>query len=129
MQQTNDIDRPALADSESSQARQWSMWIHLSGLCHYFVPIPGAGVILPLILWQVKKDESPYIDEQGKEAVNFQISILLYVVVSFVLCIVLIGIPLLISVLVFQLVASIIGGVRANDGHLIRYPMTIRWIS
>ena len=129
MPERNKPNRPSLSEAEAREARQWSMWIHLSGLCHFVVPIPGAAIIAPLILWSMKKEDSPYIDEHGKEAVNFQISILIYFVVSFVLCFVFIGVILMPAVLLFQLIACIVAGLRANEGEIMRYPLSIRFMS
>ena len=129
MPERNKPNRPSLSEAEAREARQWSMWIHLSGLCHFVVPIPGAAIIAPLILWSMKKEDSPYIDEHGKEAVNFQISILIYFVVSFVLCFVLIGAFLIPAVLLFQLIACIVVGLKANEGEIMRYPLSIRFLS
>ena len=128
MQEQDDPNRPSLTEAEAREARQWSMWIHLSGLCHYVVPIPGAAIVAPLILWSMKKEESAYIDEHGKEAINFQISILIYLLVSFVLCFVVIGIVLVPAVAVFQLIACIVAGLKANEGEIMRYPMNIRFL-
>ncbi|MHC4514068.1 MAG: DUF4870 domain-containing protein [Planctomycetota bacterium] len=129
MHDPDNPNRPSLSEAAAPEARQWSMWIHLSGLCHFLVPIPGASIIVPLILWSMKKDDSPYIDDHGKEAVNFQISILLYFIASVALCLVLIGFFLIPAVAVFQLVACIIAGLKANEGGMIRYPLNIRFIS
>ncbi len=129
MQEQDDPNRPSLTEAEAREARQWSMWIHLSGLCHYVLPIPGVGIIAPLILWSMKKEESPYIDEHGKEAINFQISILIYLVMAFVLILLIIGIFLVPAVLLFQLIVCVYAGLRANDGHITRYPLTIRFLS
>ena len=119
----------SLTEIEVRQERVWSMWIHLSGLCHYLLPIPGVGVIAPLILWSMKKMDSAYIDENGKEAINFQISILLYVLASCLLILVFIGVVLVPAVLLFQLILCVYAGIRANDGHTTRYPLTIRFLS
>lgn len=128
MQEYHDPNHPSSSEAADRDARQWSMWIHLSGLCHYLLPIPGAGIVAPLILWSMKKEDSPYIDENGKEAVNFQISILIYLAVAFLLCLVLIGFVLVPAVCLFQLVACVVAALKANDGEIMRYPMNIRFL-
>lgn len=97
-------------------------------LCHA-LPIVTT-LVAPLIIWLVKKDESPAVDAHGKETLNFHISILIYVAVGviamFASCGFLFFLPLVVGV--FGLVMSIIGSVKAGNGELLRYPLTIRLI-
>jgi len=113
----------------SKDARMWAMFCHLAGLAAFVpvVPVLG-GIIGPLIIWQIKKDEYPFVDEQGKEAVNFQISILLYELVAALLCFACIGGVLLPAVIVFDVVFLVIAAVKANNGQHYRYPLAIRFI-
>ncbi|MHC4104132.1 MAG: DUF4870 domain-containing protein [Planctomycetota bacterium] len=113
----------------NKDARMWAMFCHLAGLCALLpiVPVVG-GVIGPLILWQIKKDDNPFIDEQGKEAVNFQISILMYLIVSIFLCIVCVGAFLVAATIFVFFVFMLIAAAKANNGHHYRYPLTIRFI-
>lgn len=76
--------------------------------------------------WWMKKDESDFIAEQAKEAMNFQISMTLYFLVSILLIFVVIGIPVLIGVVFFDIVMTIVAAVKANEGEVYRYPFTIR---
>lgn len=76
--------------SAVANARTWSSLCHASALLGVFLHFPG-HLIPPLILWLLKREESPEIDAHGKEAVNFQISMLIYNVIAGVLCIILIG--------------------------------------
>lgn len=108
-------------------ARMWAMFSHLAGLAK-FLAIPLGNIIGPLIVWQIKKDESPFIDEQGKEALNFQISITLYEIISFILLLACIGLVLLPLVIIFDIVFLLIAAVKANNGFHYRYPLTIRFI-
>lgn len=105
----------------------WAMLCHLAALAGYLTGGLGS-VIGPLVVWLIKKDEFPLVDDQGKESLNFQISILIYAVVSFVLTFVVIGLPLLIAVAVFDLVEIILASVKANEGVAYRYPLSIRFI-
>ncbi|MBD8527000.1 DUF4870 domain-containing protein [Pseudoxanthomonas sp. CAU 1598] len=103
------------------------MFTHLSALVGFLIPL--GSIIAPLIMWQVKKAESPFIDEQGKEALNFQITVLIAVIVCIILSFVLIGLLLLPIVGIGALVLTIIAGIKANEGVSYRYPMTLRLIS
>jgi len=107
--------------------RMWAMFCHLSTFSGSFVPM--GHILGPLILWLIKKDESVLINDQGKEAVNFQISVTIYLLVSAVLCFVLIGIPMLFAVVIFDLIVTIIAAIEANQGKFYRYPLCIRFIS
>jgi len=108
-------------------ARMWAMICHLSALAGLVVPVVGC-VVGPLVIWQIKKDEFPFVGEQGKEAVNFQISMLIYGVVAALLIFACIGTFLLPAVAIFDLIFLLIAAVKANDGHHYRYPLTIRFI-
>lgn len=111
----------------NKDARMWAMICHLAGLAGLVVPVVGC-IIGPLIVWQIKKEEFPFVDEQGKEAVNFQISMLIYGIVAGLLCFVCVGVVLLPAVAIFDLVFLLIAAVKANNGEHYRYPLTIRFI-
>lgn len=116
-----------MAHSLLKEDRQMLMLMHLSQLL--FVVSGIGGIIVPLILWQLKKTEIRYMDEQGKEIVNFQISLFIYYAISGVLAFVLIGIPLLIVLMLINIIFPIIYGIKANNGESpIQYPLTIRFI-
>ena len=112
----------------SKDETMWGMLCHLSGLA-LLTGIPFANVIGALVVWLIKKDEMPFVDDQGKEALNFQISVSIYAIVSAVLIFVLIGIVLLPAVLIFALVMIIIASLKANQGEAYRYPLCIRFIA
>ncbi len=111
----------------NKDARLWAMICHLAGLAGLVVPVVGC-IVGPLVVWQIKKEEFPFVDEQGKEAVNFQISMLIYGVVAALLIFACIGTVLLPAVALFDLIFLLIAAVKANDGHHYRYPLTIRFI-
>ena len=119
---------PPTADEPDKDARMWAMFCHLSGLA-VFTSVPFANVIAPLIIWQVKKDEHPYVDRHGKEALNFQISMAIYGLVVFISGFAtcgltwLAGLPLLLA----DLVVIIIAGVKANNNEPFEYPLCIRF--
>lgn len=113
----------------NKDARMWGMICHLAGLGGLIPIVPIIGsVIGPLIVWQIKKDEFGFVADQGKEALNFQISILMYAIVSGLLCFACVGFVLLPAVYIFDLIFLLIAAVKANDGEHYRYPLTIRFI-
>ncbi len=106
--------------------KQWTFICHLSGLCGYIIPF--GNLIVPLIIWSAKKDEMPLVDAHGKEALNFQISITLYLVVSMVFIMVFIGIFMLMIVAILNVTLVIIAAIKADSGELYHYPLSIRFI-
>jgi uncharacterized Tic20 family protein len=108
-----------VAKSENDQ-RQWAMFCHLSGLL---------GFIGPLVLWLLKKDEMPVVDSNGKEALNFQLTIFIAYVIAGALTFVLIGFFLYPVILLVWLILTIMASVKANSGELnYKYPFAIRLI-
>ncbi len=105
--------------------RMWATFCHLAGLLS-LTGIPFAGLLGPLVIWLVKEEQSPFVDDQGREAINLQISMGIYTVVAAFLCIVLIGIPILAALALAEIVFIILACVRSNEGELYRYPLTIR---
>ena len=110
----------------SAEVRQWAMLCHFAAF--FGLIFPFGNLLGPLILWQIKKETDPFIDAQGKEALNFQITVAIAAMICFLLMVVIIGFPLLVLVGVGALVLTIIGGVKANDGIAYRYPFTWRVI-
>ncbi len=108
------------------EQRNWALFAHLSALIGLVVPL---GFVLgPLILWLIKKDQMPLVNEAGKEALNFQLTMLIGVVIAFVLMLVIIGVFLLAAIAVFDIVMVIIAAVQTSNGARYRYPLTIRFI-
>jgi len=116
-----------MAAMNEKDARTWAMLCHLGGLGVYVIPTIG-HILAPLIVWLIKKDESPFVDDQGKESLNFQISITIYALVALLLMRIIIGFILLPAVGIFDLVMVIIAAVKANSGEKFRYPLCIRFI-
>jgi hypothetical protein len=112
-------------EKRSNEERTWGMLCHITALTGYFIPF--GNILGPLIVWLVKKEESAFVDDQGKESLNFQLSATIYIIVAGVLSLVLIGIPILIGLLIFHLVVIIIATVRSSEGTHYRYPLTIRF--
>jgi uncharacterized Tic20 family protein len=118
-----------VSEEVNKDARMWAMFCHLVGLAALLPPIPiFGGAIGALIIWQIKKDEFPFVDEHGKEALNFQISILIYAIVAGLLILACIGAFLLPAVMIFDIVFVIIAAIKANNGFHYRYPLCIRFI-
>lgn len=124
---------PVAQPTSDADARQWALFAHLSALLALLIGLPFLG---PLVIYLVKKDDHPFIADQAREALNFNLSVFIYGVVGFiamlVLFIVVIGvllIPVLIALGIGWLVFVIIAAVKANSGETYRYPLTIRMVS
>ena len=113
--------------TSSPSVRTWNVLCHATALAGFFVPWAG-HILGPLIVWLVKRNDSPKIDEHGKESLNFQISMLIYNVIAGVLCLVLIGFVILAILHILNLVLVIIASIQASEGKFYRYPLAIRLI-
>ena len=119
--------RPAAASPmDTEEERTYAMFCHLGALSGFVAPF--GNIIVPLVLWLTKRESSPFVDMHGQEALNFQISLLIYSLISAVLIFVVVGIFLLAGLCIFNLVIVIIAGVKAKSGESFRYPLTIRFI-
>src|ERR1700736_1949739 len=127
-QPTSPPPPPAPASSTSSEIHTWSVLCHASALLGLFLHFFG-HLLGPLVVWLIKRDASPEIDANGKESLNFQISMLIYDAIAAILCIVLIGIPILIALWVLNTVFVIIASVKTSEGKFYRYPFTIRFLN
>ena len=117
---------PPMEITPSKDERTWAMLSHFSALCMFIFPF--GNILAPLIIWLIKKEEMPFVQDQGKEVLNFQISMTIYLIGSIILIIVLIGIPILIGLGIFNVIITIIAGIKANDGKSYRYPINLRLI-
>jgi len=118
---------PLTPAARESQTRQWAMFIHLGLLAGFALPL--AGFVLPIVLWQIKKNELPGVDAHGKVVCNWMISELLYGIVGAVLCFAcLSGLLILIPLAIVSIVFPIIGGIKANEGVVWPYPTSITWL-
>ena len=113
--------------TSSSDVRLWNVLCHATALAGFFVPWAG-HILGPLIVWLAKRNDSPEIDQHGKESLNFQISMLIYNVIAGVLCLVLIGFAILAILHILNLVLVIIASIQTSEGKFYRYPITIRLI-
>ena len=121
------IPPPPPAPATSSDIRTWCVLCHAAALLGLFFHFLG-HLLGPLIVWLVKRGDSPEVDAHGKESLNFQISMLIYDAIAAILCFVLIGIPILIALWVLNTVLVIIASIQASEGKFYRYPITIRLI-
>ncbi|MBX6324838.1 MAG: DUF4870 domain-containing protein [Chthoniobacterales bacterium] len=125
----NAMDQPpSPVPSGSSEVRTWCVLCHASALLGLFFHFLG-HLLGPLIVWLLKRGDSPDIDAHGKESLNFQLSMLIYDAIAAILCLVLIGIPILIGLWVLNTVLVIVASVKASQGEFYRYPFTIRFVN
>ena len=110
----------------SKDANTWGMLCHLIAFAGFVIPF--GNIIGPLVIWLIKKDQYEFVDDQGKESLNFQISMTIYFIISAILTVILIGVLLLIALAIFDIVVLIIATIKANGGEKYRYPLTIRLI-
>jgi len=111
---------------DDKDERMWGMLCHLSALSGLIIPF--GNLIGPLVVYSLKKDEYTFVADQGKESLNFQISILIYLMISGIAVLLLIGIFFLLFVPFIAIILTVLAGVRANDGEYYRYPFCIRFI-
>ena len=117
---------PPVASSPAAteqNTRQWALFLHLSQLAGFVIPL--AGLVVPILIWQLKKAELPGIDAHGKVVVNWIISEIIYLLVCVPLIFLIVGGPLMLAVGALGIVFPIIGASKANNGQLWRYPLTI----
>ncbi|GAB4380312.1 MAG: DUF4870 domain-containing protein [Calditrichia bacterium] len=111
----------------SADEKMWAMFCHLSALIGFIIPF--GNIIGPLVVWSIKKEEYPWVNENGKEALNFQISMTIYIIISAFLVLVVIGILLLIALGIYTLIVVVIASLKANNGETFHYPLSIRFLN
>lgn len=124
---TTEAAPPAAAPQLRSDSKNWAMAGHLSAFT-VFVGLPFP-VIGPLVVWLMKRGDDDYAEWHAREALNFNISIMIYTIVSAVLILLVVGIVLLPAVLISWFILVIVGAVKASSGEYYRYPMTLRFIN
>ncbi|MFV2060806.1 MAG: DUF4870 domain-containing protein [Gammaproteobacteria bacterium] len=102
------------------------MLCHLSTFAGFIIPF--GGILGPLIMWQIKKDEDPFINRHGIAALNFHLSMAIYYFVSFLLAFIVIGFFLLGILAITELILVIIASIKASNGEEYKYPLTISFI-
>lgn len=120
---------PGVAPQMSpAEERNWAVATHLASFCGY-IGVPFGHILGPLIIWLMKKETSRFLDEVGKETVNYNISILIWFVICIPFCFILIGIPILIGLAIMDIIVTIMAAIAASNGQQYQYPLTIRFIS
>jgi len=117
----------------SQSERNYAALLHLSQIVGSWIGGIGS-LIIPLIMWLIKRDQSKFIDETGKEVINFQISLYIYIAAIYLLGILTLGLmflltwPFLLLLEVFIIIVAVIGAVKAANGEVYRYPLNLRLI-
>ncbi len=115
------VEEQGVRQPESSkEARNMAMLCHLLGIVGFFAP---------LVIWLSEKDKHKFVNEHGRSAMNYQISLMIYYFVCWPLCLVVIGVFLLAVLTIMHVVFVIIGAVRASRGRLWRYPIAIPFLT
>ena len=124
------VESPAQASAlePTSDERQWGMFAHLSALIGSLVG--GMTWLGPLIIFLAKREESRFVADHAREALNFQISVLIYVVASIPLVLLSCGLafPIPLAIGVFGMVMSVVAALQANEGKMYQYPLCLRLI-
>ncbi len=113
---------PDVPDPVPSDSRGWAAAAQL-------IPIIGLGFIAPLVIWLIKRDEDAFVEYWAREALNFQLTLLIWIIIGIVTLLIIVGIFILIAVGIGALVLAIIAGVKAANGEFWRYPLTIRFVN
>lgn len=116
---------PICGANDTFNANQWAMCIHLSQFSSML--LGPLGIIMPIVLWQMKKEDSAFVDANGRNVTNWIISCCIYTIVSFALCFLVVGFILLPIVLIVSLVFPVIAALNARDGKLWAYPLSIKF--
>ncbi len=111
---------------QTPEQKQMGLFLHLSQFANViFFPL---GIIAPLVIWQTQKDKMPALEAHGKMVMNWMISATIYAFASFILMFVLVGFLTILAVAVMGIVFPIIGAIKANNGELWEYPLTIKFL-
>jgi len=125
MEGPNSTAAPSAAPTENE--RTWGMLAHLSALAGLVVPLIGI-VLGPLVVWLAKRDESVFVAAHAKEALNFNISVLLGAIVCMLLMLVFIGVLLGTALFIAWLVMTLVAAIKASEGHPYQYPFSLRLV-
>lgn len=117
-----------IAGQPSKDERNWALIAHLSAIAGMLVPFVGT-ILGPLVVWLLKREDSEYVADQAKEALNFNITMFLGYMICFILMIIVIGVFLMMALGLLHLVFIIIAMVKASEGERYRYPFALRLVS
>jgi uncharacterized protein len=118
---------PAPGSAPTENERTWAMLAHLSALVGLLLPLLGI-VLGPLVVWLARRDESPFVAEHAKEALNFNISVLIGAVVCGLLMLVFVGFLLGTALFIAWLVMTLVAAIKASEGEIYRYPFSLRLV-
>ncbi|MEM7657334.1 MAG: DUF4870 domain-containing protein [Bacteroidota bacterium] len=119
-------EAPPTARPYTKEEKNMVLFTHLSGLAGQIIPF--GHILGPLLVWQMKKKEMPILDQHGKDAINFHLSMTLFILLSIPLIFIIIGIPILIGLVFTQLIATIVVAIKAQNGDKYKYPLSIRFL-
>lgn len=119
------LPRPGI-DNPTTEERNWAVFIHMSLFASYIMPL--AGIVVPVVLWMAKRNQSQFLDDHGKIAVNWAITSFIYAVLFVALSFILIGIPLVIALGIVDLAFPIFAAVRASEGRVWEYPLNFPFV-
>ena len=108
--------------------RTWGLIAHLSPLLGYVVPVPLFNILAPAIVWFIKRETMPFVDDQAKEALNFQITIFLATIVCIIAIVVVIGIFLIPALVIYSIIMMVLAAKAAQEGKRYRYPYCLRLV-
>ena len=120
----NDQTETTAGNPPDKDARTWGMLCHLMALSGCIIPL--GNLLGPIIIWAIKKDDAPFINDQGKEAINFQITVTIMAVIAIILSLIAIGFLLLVALMLYSVVMVVVAAIKSYDGESYRYPFTIR---
>jgi len=120
-------DTPAPGTAPTDDERTWGMLAHLSAFAGLVMPLIGI-VIGPLVVWLARRDQSPFVAAHAKEALNFNISVLLGAILCTLLMLVFVGVLLGTALFIAWLVMTLIAAIKASEGELYRYPFSLRLV-
>ncbi|MBB1319317.1 DUF4870 domain-containing protein [Shewanella sp. SR43-4] len=115
-----------LTDTLSKDAKNMGLLVHAASFVGYIFPL--GSVLGPLIIWLMKRDEFEFVNQCGKNCINFKLSLMIYALVSGILIFIGVGVLLLAALALLDIVCTIIAMVKASDGKAYQYPLTIRFL-
>ncbi|MCL1067745.1 DUF4870 domain-containing protein [Shewanella olleyana] len=115
-----------MSEMVEKEARDMGLLVYAASFAGYIIPL--GSIIGPLIVWLMKRDEFEFVNECGKNCINFKLSLLIYVIISSILAIVGIGFILLMALALADIICTIIAIIKAGEGVAYRYPLTINFI-
>jgi len=107
--------------------RNWAVIAHLSAFSGHFIPL--GHILAPLAIWWFKRESSPFVEDQAREALNAQISYSLYAIIAGILVFILIGFVLLLAIWIADIALVILAAISASKGRAFRYPLILRLVS